>query len=101
MSYPSETDPKNESDSAAVDMELRRRLLSCMAETLTSHQYQVCVLNLLEGMPQKEIAEVFGISRAAVCRTVRVSRRKLRRALGYTFELPDPSEDFLEDAPYE
>lgn len=32
-------DKKN--DSVATDMELRRQLLSCMAETLTSHQYQV------------------------------------------------------------
>lgn len=38
------------------------------AETLTRHQYQVCVLNLLEGMTQKEIAEIFGISPSAVSR---------------------------------
>ncbi|MDY4484255.1 MAG: sigma-70 family RNA polymerase sigma factor [Butyricicoccus porcorum] len=77
-------------------MELRRRLLSCMAETLTSQQYQVFVLNFLEGMPQKEIAAEFGLSRSAVCKTVAAAKYRLRLALGYTFEPPDPDEDFYE-----
>lgn len=33
-----------ENASAATDMVLRRQLLSCMAETLTRHQYQVLSL---------------------------------------------------------
>lgn len=86
-----------EKNSAGTDMELRRLLLSCMAETLTSGQYQVCVLNLLEGMPQKDIANEFGLSRSAVSRTISAGKYRLRRALGYTFEPDDPMEDFLED----
>lgn len=81
-------------NSAVTDMELRRRLLSCMAETLTSKQYQVCVLNFLEGMPQKEIAAEFGLSCSAVCRTLAAAKYRLRLALGYTFELPD-DEDLM------
>lgn len=91
-------DQKN--DSVATDMELRRQLLSCMAETLTSHQYQVCVLNLLEGMTQKEIADIFGISPSAVSRSISSGQRRLRKALGYHFEQADPTEDFREELPY-
>ena len=86
-----------ENASAATDMVLRRQLLSCMAETLTRHQYQVCVLNLLEGMPQKDIASEFGLSRSAVSRTISAAKYRLRRALGYSFEPADPMEDFLEE----
>lgn len=84
-----------EKNSVATDMELRRQLLSCMAETLTSQQYQVFVLNFLEGMPQKEIAIEFGLSRSAVCKTVAAAKYKLRCALGYSFESPVPEDDFL------
>lgn len=87
-------DQKN--DSVAMDMALRRQLLSCMAETLTSHQYQVCVLNLLEGMTQKEIADIFNISPSSVSRSLAAGQRRLRRALGYEFERVDPLEDFQE-----
>ena len=86
-----------ENASVATDMVLRRQLLSCMAETLTRHQYQVCVLNLLEGMPQKDIASEFGLSRSAVSRTISAAKYRLRRALGYSFEPADPMEDFLEE----
>ena len=71
-----------------------------MAETLTRHQYQVCVLNLLEGMTQKEIAEIFGISPSAVSRSISSGQRRLRKALGYHFEQADPMEDFWEEQPY-
>lgn len=89
-----------ENATAATDMDLRRQLLSCMAETLTRHQYQVCVLNLLEGMTQKEIAEIFGISPSAVSRSLSAGQRRLRKALGYHFEQADPMEDFYEEEPY-
>lgn len=89
-----------ENASAATDMDLRRRLLSCMAETLTRHQYQVCVLNLLEGMTQKEIADIFSISPSAVSRSLSSGQRRLRKALGYHFEQADPMEDFHEEEPY-
>ncbi len=89
-----------ENASVATDMVLRRQLLSCMAETLTRHQYQVCVLNLLEGMTQKEIAEIFGISPSAVSRSISSGQRRLRKALGYHFEQADPMEDFWEEQPY-
>ena len=79
-------------------MELRRRLLSCMAETLTSRQYQVFVLHFLEGMPQKEIAAEFGLSRSAVSKTVNAAQYKLRLALGYTFESPEPEAEWYEDS---
>lgn len=88
-----------EKNSVATDMELRRQLLSCMAETLTSQQYQVFVLNFLEGMPQKEIAIEFGLSRSAVCKTVAAAKYKLRCALGYSFESPAPEDDFLCEDP--
>ncbi|MCD8355344.1 MAG: hypothetical protein LUE11_02040 [Clostridia bacterium] len=68
-----------------------------MAETLTSAQYQVCVLNLLEGMPQKDIANEFGLSRSAVSRTVSAAKNRLRLALGYSFEPTDPMDDFFEE----
>lgn len=74
-------------NSAVTDMELRRQLLSCMAETLTSQQYQAFVLNFLEGMSQKEIAIEFGVSGAAVSKMLSAAKRRLRRALGYTFEV--------------
>lgn len=82
---PNEADLKK--NSAVTDMELRHRLLSCMAETLTSQQYQVFVLNFLEGMSQKEIAIEFGVSGAAVSKMLSAAKRRLRRALGYTFEV--------------
>ena len=97
MSNQSRSAAGQKRNSVATDMELRRRLLSCMAETLTSAQYQVCVLNLLEGMPQKDIASEFGLSRSAVSRTISAAKYRLRRALGYSFEPADPMEDFLEE----
>ena len=100
MSHPNLSADVPEKNSAGTDMELRRLLLSCMAETLTSAQYQVCVLNLLEGMTQKEIAEIFGISPSAVSRSISSGQRRLRKALGYHFEQADPMEDFWEEQPY-
>ena len=97
MSHPNLSADVPEKNSAGTDMELRRLLLSCMAETLTSAQYQVCVLNLLEGMPQKDIASEFGLSRSAVSRTISAAKYRLRLALGYSFEPVDPMDDFLED----
>ncbi len=97
MSHQNQNAADREQSSVAVDMELRRQLLSCMAETLTRHQYQVFVLNFLEGMPQKEIAAEFDLSRSAVCKTVGAAKRKLRRALGYSFELPAEEEFFYDD----
>ena len=97
MSHPNLSADVPEKNSAGTDMELRRLLLSCMAETLTSAQYKVCVLNLLEGMPQKDIASEFGLSRSAVSRTISAAKYRLRRALGYSFEPADPMEDFLEE----
>lgn len=97
MSHPSPSVADPEKNSAGTDMELRRLLLSCMAETLTSAQYQVCVLNLLEGMPQKDIANEFGLSRSAVSRTISAAKYRLRRALGYSFEPIDPMDDFFEE----
>ncbi len=79
-------------NSVAADMELRRRLLSCMAETLTSRQYQVFVLSFLEGMPQKEIAAEFDMSPSSVSRCLAAAKTRLRHALGYTFE-PAPFYD--------
>ena len=84
MSHPNPSEAGQEKNSAGTDMELRRRLLSCMAETLTSAQYQVCVLNLLEGMPQKDIASEFGlppVSRIVPFR-VTVENKAFRRAGG-------------------
>lgn len=86
--------------SAATDTDLRRQLLLCMAETLTRHQYQVCVLNLLEGMTQKEIADIFGVSPSAVSRSISSGQRRLRKALGYHFERANPAEDFWDEQPY-
>ena len=88
---PSAGDPKR--SSVVTDMELRRRLLSCMAETLTSQQYQVFVLNFLEGMTQKEIAAEFGLSSSAVCKTLAAAKYRLRLALGYTFEPVSEDDD--------
>ncbi|HIV68517.1 MAG TPA: sigma-70 family RNA polymerase sigma factor [Candidatus Butyricicoccus stercorigallinarum] len=98
MSSQSRGAADREKNSAVTDMELRRRLLSCMAETLTSRQYQVFVLHFLEGMPQKEIAAEFGLSRSAVSKTVNAAKYKLRLALGYTFESPEPEAEWYEDS---
>lgn len=92
MSHQTHSVADLERNSVATDMELRRQLLSCMAETLTSQQYQVFVLNFLEGMSQKEIAIEFGLSRSAVCKTIAAAKYKLRRALGYSFEPSVPEE---------
>lgn len=86
-----------EKNSADTDTELRHLLLSCMAETLTSHQYQVFVLNFLEGMPQKEIAQEFNLSPSAVSRCLTAAKLRLRKALGYTFS---SSEDYEEEDPF-
>lgn len=59
-----ETDTKRSSVDTA--MELLHLLRSSMANTLTSHQYQVFALHFLEGIPQNEIANEFGLSLSAV-----------------------------------
>ncbi len=74
-------------------MVLRRQLLQCMAENLTQRQYQVFVLNFLEGMTQQEIAKELHLSRSTVSRAASVSRYKLRRAMGYDIQ----QEDYLSD----
>lgn len=97
MSHQSHQSPVPKRNSVVTDMELRHRLLSCMAETLTSRQYQVFVLNCLEGMPQKDIAAEFGLSRTAVCKALAAAKYRMRLALGYTFEESDSDEDFETD----
>ncbi|MDO4287245.1 MAG: sigma-70 family RNA polymerase sigma factor [Eubacteriales bacterium] len=94
MSHQNRNGGVHEKNSVVTDMALRRQLLSCMAETLTSQQYQVFVLNFLEGMPQKDIADELGLSPSAVCRAVAAAKYRLRLALGYTFEPPAPEDDF-------
>lgn len=93
MSHQSPSEAGHEKSSVVTDMALRRQLLSCMAETLTSQQYQVFVLNFLEGMPQKDIASELGLSPSAVCRSVAAAKYRLRLALGYTFETPEDDPD--------
>ena len=94
MSSQSPEEAVRKRSSVATDTELRRQLMSCMAETLTSRQYQVFVLNCLEGMPQKEIAAEFGLSRTAVSKTLAAAKYRMRLALGYTFE-QEESQDLL------
>lgn len=86
MSHPNPSEAGQEKNSAGTGMELRRQLLSCAAETLTSKEYQVFVLRFLEGMPQKDIASEFYLSRSAVSRTYSRALYKLRKAMGYEFE---------------
>lgn len=81
----SEQASRHERNSADQAMALRRQLLQCMAETLTPRQYQVFVLNYLEGMPQVEIAREFGISASSVSRHLLQAKTRMRRALGYDF----------------
>lgn len=77
-------DPKR--SSVGTGTELRRQLLLCAAETLTSKEYQVFVLCFLEGMRQIDIASEFCMSRSAVSRTYSRALYKLRKAMGYEFE---------------
>lgn len=93
----------NESNSVSPGMVLRRQLLQCMAETLTPRQYQVFVLNYLEGMPQVEIARELGISPSSVCRHMLWAKERMRRALGYEFApyAADPDDPAIfPDEPY-
>lgn len=94
---------ENKSSSVSPGMVLRRQLLQCMAETLTPRQYQVFVLNYLEGMPQVEIARELGISPSSVSRHMLWAKERMRRALGYEFAPyesdPDDPEMFP-DEPY-
>lgn len=46
------------------------------------------MLNFLEGMPQKEIAQEFDLSPSSVSRCLAAAKMRLRKALGYTFEAP-------------
>ncbi len=80
-------------DSAKAGMALRRQLLQCMAETLTPRQYQVFVLNFLEGMPQSEIACEMGLSQSTVSRHCQAARVRLRQTLGYELETPEDDWD--------
>lgn len=89
MSHQSPLPDESEKNSADMDTALRPLLLSCMARTLTSHQYQVFVLNFLEGMTQLEIAREFNLSPSAVSRTLSAAKLRLRKALGYTFVSSD------------
>ena len=70
-------------DSVSPGMVLRHQLLQCMAETLTPRQYQVFVLNYLEGMPQVEIARELGISASCVSRHLLWAKNRMRQAIGY------------------
>ena len=85
----------NESNSVSPGMVLRRQLLQCMAETLTPRQYQVYVLNFLEGMPQVEIARELGISPSSVCRHLSIAMSKIRAAMWA--ETEDEIEDIWEE----
>ena len=93
----------NESNSVSPGMVLRRQLLQCMAETLTPRQYQVFVLNFLEGMPQVEIARELGISPSSVSRHMLCAKDRMRRAMGYEFAPyeSDPDDpELFPDEPY-
>ena len=93
----------NESNSVSPGMVLRRQLLQCMAETLTPRQYQVFVLNFLEGMPQVEITRELGISPSSVSRHMLWAKERMRCAMGYEFAPyeSDPDDpELFPDEPY-
>lgn len=78
-------------------MELRRLLLHVAARTLTAKQYQVFVLHFLEGMPQKDIAAEFGLSRSSVCKSAAQVMQRMRLAMGYEFVEAAASEGGSQD----
>ena len=62
---------------------LKRNLIRCLREDVTSKQRQVLLLYYAEGKNMREIGESLGVDKSTVSRTIKRGEARLRRCLRY------------------
>ncbi len=65
---------------------LKRNLVRCLREDVTSKQRQVLLLYYAEGKNMREIGEALGVDKSTVSRTIKRGERRLQRCLRYGAE---------------
>ena len=63
---------------------LKRNLIRCLREDVTSKQRQVLLLYYAEGKNMREIGESLGVDKSTVSRTISRGRARLKRYLQYS-----------------
>lgn len=74
-------------DDSAFRAAFREAFFEALQEQLTARQYEVLLLNEVEGLSGKEIAHKLGISQSAVSRHLTRGKKRLRVLLSYNLEL--------------
>lgn len=65
---------------------LKRNLIRCLREDVTSKQRQMMLLYYAEGKNMREIGECLGVDKSTVSRTIKRGERRLQRCLRYGAE---------------
>ena len=65
---------------------LKRNLIRCLREDVTSRQRQALLLYYAEGKNMREIGETLGVDKSTVSRTIKRGERRLQRCLRYGAE---------------
>lgn len=74
-------------DDSAFRAAFRDAFFEAMQQELTARQYEVLLLNEVEGLSGKEIAHKLGISQSAVSRHLTRGKKRLRVLLSYNLAL--------------
>ncbi len=78
-------------DDSAFRAAFREAFFEALQKQLTARQYEVLLLNEVEGLSGKEIAHKLGISQSAVSRHLTRGKKRLRVLLSYNLELRSSS----------
>lgn len=65
---------------------LKRNLLRCLREDVTTRQREVLSLYYAQGLNMREIGEQLGIDKSTVSRTIKRGEQRLQRCLRYGAE---------------
>ena len=75
-----------QADNSREISRLKRNLIRCLREDITSNQREMILMYYAEGKNMREIGESMGINKSTVSRTIKRGERRLQRCLRYGAE---------------
>ena len=75
-----------QADNSREISRLKRNLIRCLREDITSKQREMILMYYAEGKNMREIGESVGINKSTVSRTIKRGERRLQRCLRYGAE---------------
>ena len=75
-----------QADNSREISRLKRKLIRCLREDITSKQREMILMYYAEGKNMREIGESMGINKSTVSRTIKRGERRLQRCLRYGAE---------------